>query len=582
MKYFLIISLLILSLFHLNARNVDSLKVVLESAERVDSARLLLLIAYYSKYDDLELMKNNSEKAYVLGKEFNDKQSEGRALSLLGYYYSTKSDVFNAKMYLDEAIKVNTERGDTNEIINNYNALGIAYENIGEIEKALSYYNQALAIAKKLDRKTGSIDLYANISNIQKELGKYDKALESLMNCVRIFEKYNMQNTEKAYIVFNNIGTVYLKLYDYKEALSYFLKALDGYKKGKSDMLTTIALTNIGVSYSGLQNFKEAKLYFEEAEKKAIERNLTSELIENSASFAEMYFNMKKYDLAIEKAVYAYKLSNKNGKKEYSMKISYLLYKIYKAKNLNYQALEYLENYQNLYEEIYKESEQKLISELEVKYDTELKIARKQNEIKELEIQKELDQKEIQRQKGIRNGSIILIVMLIGIFVLLVNRYRLKAAKDEAEKNNLTVKIESKNRELVSSSVYISEKNRLLTELQNKLAELNIEDKDQKNEIRSVQKEINRNINLEEDWNKMKLHFDEVFPGFFDKLYELRSDLTHLDLKHCAYLKMKLSIKEISTILNVAATSVQMSHYRLKKKLDLPTDQSLSEFIATI
>lgn len=582
MKYIFIISLIFISIFQLDARNVDSLKVQLSQAERKDSANLLLLVAYYSRYDDQELMKSYSEKAYDLAIEFDDIKNKGRSLYLIGLYYAINADVFNAKIYLENAIKVNTERGDTNDIMNCYVGLGMAYENLGELDKALSFYNQALKIAKAGKRVTSSIDAYANISNIQKTLKEYNKALESLMRCAEIFEEYNMQESSKAYMIYNNIGTLYLDIKEFRKALDYFNKALKGYESFNSNLLIVKTFTNIGLSYIGLEQLQEAKKYFDKAEKMAIENNMTAELIFNTAAFAELYYSMRKYDLAIEKAVFAYDLSLENKWKEQTMQISYLLYKFYKARNLKHQALEYLEKYQKLYEEIYQESQQKLISELEVKYNTELKIEKKQSEIRELEIQKELDQEEITRQKSIRNGSVVLAVLLILLFILLVNRYRLKAAKDKAEKKNLTLQVDYKNRELVSSSVFISEKNRLLTELQNKISELKIDDLDHRKEIRSVQKEINGNIDLEEDWNKMKLHFDEVFPSFFDKLNEMKSDLTHLDLKHCAYLKMNLSIKEISRILGVEATSVQMSHYRLKKKLDLPNEQSLSEFLARV
>jgi len=58
--------------------------------------------------------------------------------------------------------------------------------------------------------------------------------------------------------------------------------------------------------------------------------------------------------------------------------------------------------------------------------------------------------------------------------------------------------------------------------------------------------------------------------------------LTTLDLKHCAYIKMNIDNYELARILNVEMKSLQMTRYRLKKKLSLEQEQSLREFIHSV
>jgi tetratricopeptide (TPR) repeat protein len=580
-KYILSVFILFIA-FYGQSRNIDSLKIVLETATKEDSANLLNLIAYYSRYDDVELMKEYCERAYELAVEFEDKLNQGRALSLIQYYYSEKGDVYNAMLYFEKALEVNESIGDTNNIILNLVAMGIAFENIGDLEKALIYYNQTLEITKKANRITASIDAYANISNVQKKMGKFQEAQESLNKCLEILEDFNMLESEKAYIVYNNLGNLHLLSEEFETALSYFKKALKGYDEKQSAVLVSKAKTNIGIVYVNLNEFKLAKKYFTEAEKLNAETNQDFNTIFNLNAFAELHMKEKDFDKALEKSLKAYQLANKNNWNMQTYTAALNVYKCYKEKGLYFQALEYYEKYHELYEKVYKENQQKLISEMEVKYGTELKIEKKQSEIKELGIQKKLDDAEIQKQKNIRNGIILLIFFILIISFLLINRYRLKAAKDQAEKNNLNLTIDHRNRELVSSSAFITEKNRLMMQLKEKLEGVKFDNEYQTKEIKAILREIDRNIDLEQDWEKMKLHFDQVFPDFFDKLNNLNPDLTNLELKHCAYLKMKLSIKEISNILNVAASSVQMAHYRLKKKLELPADQTLSDFITSL
>jgi DNA-binding CsgD family transcriptional regulator len=55
--------------------------------------------------------------------------------------------------------------------------------------------------------------------------------------------------------------------------------------------------------------------------------------------------------------------------------------------------------------------------------------------------------------------------------------------------------------------------------------------------------------------------------------------LTNSDLKVCAYLQLNLSSKEIAQLMNISVRGVEMSRYRIRKKLNLPQEQSLSEFL---
>ena len=58
--------------------------------------------------------------------------------------------------------------------------------------------------------------------------------------------------------------------------------------------------------------------------------------------------------------------------------------------------------------------------------------------------------------------------------------------------------------------------------------------------------------------------------------------LTSLDLKHCAYMKMNIDNYDLSNILGVEMKSIQMTRYRLKKKLNLDAEKSLREYVLSI
>jgi DNA-binding CsgD family transcriptional regulator len=80
-------------------------------------------------------------------------------------------------------------------------------------------------------------------------------------------------------------------------------------------------------------------------------------------------------------------------------------------------------------------------------------------------------------------------------------------------------------------------------------------------------------------WDNFLKHFDIANQQFFKRLNEKHPDLTINEEKHCAFLKIKLTNKEVASILGVAPDTVKKARQRLKKKLELALDDSLKSYI---
>ena len=79
-----------------------------------------------------------------------------------------------------------------------------------------------------------------------------------------------------------------------------------------------------------------------------------------------------------------------------------------------------------------------------------------------------------------------------------------------------------------------------------------------------------------------KIQFEKIHPNFFKRLADDFPKLTDHDLKYCAYIRLNMSTQDISNLLYIEKKSVEMSKYRIKKKLGLSKDQRLSEFLRNI
>lgn len=93
---------------------------------------------------------------------------------------------------------------------------------------------------------------------------------------------------------------------------------------------------------------------------------------------------------------------------------------------------------------------------------------------------------------------------------------------------------------------------------------------------------VDNSIDHKDEWEVFEFNFNQVHEEFFNKLKERHPDLTHKDLKVCAYIKMNLSTKEIAPLMNISIRGVETNRYRLRKKLDLENDNSLVDYLQNI
>jgi len=134
--------------------------------------------------------------------------------------------------------------------------------------------------------------------------------------------------------------------------------------------------------------------------------------------------------------------------------------------------------------------------------------------------------------------------------------------------------IDSKSREIAASTMSIIKKNDLINSIKKELVKV---ENDQ--HVKSVIKIIDQNLSDENNWEMFKEAFDNADHDFLTQLKSLHPKLTPNDLRLCAYLRLNLSSKEIAPLLNISAKSIETKRYRLRKKMNLPHEKSLVEYI---
>ncbi|MEJ5315732.1 MAG: LuxR C-terminal-related transcriptional regulator [Tenuifilum sp.] len=148
---------------------------------------------------------------------------------------------------------------------------------------------------------------------------------------------------------------------------------------------------------------------------------------------------------------------------------------------------------------------------------------------------------------------------------------------------NLQVQIEHKNRELAAIAMQIAHKNDFLNRLRLRLEVIakSINPVSQK-EVLDLIRNIDNDLKMDKEWQRFEHHFDEVHSGFIKKLKELYPELTPSELRLCAYLRLNMTTKDIAQILNISVRGVEISRYRLRKKLKIESDTNLVDFMLNL
>ena len=141
-----------------------------------------------------------------------------------------------------------------------------------------------------------------------------------------------------------------------------------------------------------------------------------------------------------------------------------------------------------------------------------------------------------------------------------------------------------RDKELANQTMNLIQKNKFLIKLIEELQRIQSSTDDQtvKSKMISLKKKIQKEIDDKQQNRVFETYFDEVHDEFFNRMKEKYPDLSPKDLRLCAYIRMNISTKEISSLLNISYRGVEINRYRLRKKLDLARDVNLPTFLSNI
>ena len=370
----------------LSLANVDLIKCKIECEKKRYSTTLLeeALVVF-------EIYKKNKVKY----------RQQFRILSLLSDIYNFKNETSTAIRYSLAAIKLTEKELDRTHNLHIERVLGSAYIDLGlkcsliGSKKGIEYAEKGIKILELIAKPKLLVGSYGNYSIILRRAEKYDTALLYAKKMKVIIDSTN--NVYRQAKVNQLIGSIYYELEDFQQSINYQKLAIKQLEKIDKKVELSVGLYNLGKAYQKKNEFDISLYYLEEA----------------------------------------LKIAKNEDNKDILVNIYGRLSEVYKEKDNNAKAYDYLVIAKKYEYEIKEKRKEKEMEELVVKYETE----KKEQQIKDLQQQKTIeDLKNKQEVSSLQaQRSILGLVLLAPISLLIgggwyVNRRRLHLQLEAEQK----------------------------------------------------------------------------------------------------------------------------------------------------
>jgi signal transduction histidine kinase len=317
----------------------------------------------------------------------------------------------------EEMLAYGKKKGDTLFMATAYTSLGAAYIRTGNLDKALENLQYSLRCYESLNDLNGKASALNNLGGVYTYLSRNDTAKYYFQQALEVNEELGDSLTMVALLI--NIAGIERTQGNYSESLEKDLQALELCEKILNKTMELEVLLGVGMDYLALENSDQAEHYL----MKGLHKSISSE-----STFDEMQFRnelgkvqLLKNDFAKAKDYLLPGLKLAEAKNNYEMlagfnnSISEVYAKMGDFKN----AYNHFRNYHMYNDSLYNEKTRSRISELEVQYDNEKKVA----EINALKNKNTIIELEIKRDKLQKTLLLAIIIFALGMLILISIQY---------------------------------------------------------------------------------------------------------------------------------------------------------------
>lgn len=528
------------------------------------------------KYLDSDVVFRELKKLSALAAREHDHELQMEAEFMrIDYYFVGKQknhELFEKKItqFIGVADKeqVNQMRIRTRVILAGYyfnkQKYGLAFEN----------YLEAYELTKQIDAKDfpNKQEIIDWIGGAYYNIGDYTGAYSFLMEARQYPTSYKPSAAINA---MNTLALIFRSQSKYDSAIYYFQKAY-AFAKGRNDS-TWMGITsgNIGITYFLQGRYEDAipllELDVKESTKVGeIDNGVTSLLWLIEIRLIKGDIKTAETEIAFARQL----IQRSMAVDKHRQKLYYLLSRLSAMQGNMTMAYHYADSSRILKDTITNRVNALVLSREEKKIEMQKYIA----QVKLLSSEKKL-------YTIVRNSLIGGLFLLALIAVLIIRGQRIKH-KQERNELYLEKRVAQAQLELAKSHLNdftrsIREKNELMDQFAEQLDKLQTEGVSQIDEdIISMMQQAT--ILSDEQWEEFRQMFDMVHKGYLTRLKEKFPELSPTEIRFITLNKLKLTGKEMATVMGVGADAIRQYRHRLRKKLGLSEEGELAELVDSI
>lgn len=200
-------------------------------------------------------------------------------------------------------------------------------------------------------------------------------------------------------------------------------------------------------------------------------------------------------------------------------------------------------------------------------------------EFESLKQQNQLNELKVERQRHIITilGLALLVVIIIGLFTMLWSYRRRELERKQLILDNQLLKQQEELSSLREKEAILREKDALMRE--ELFKRMKVVEKlpllDHKQPV-----DEGKHIHLSDtDWVEIRLMLDSSYPDFIQSLKTTHPTLSEKDIDFCCLIKINLNLQSLADIYCISINSVSRKKLRLKEKLKLSKEESLSQYL---
>ena len=533
---------------------------------------------------------------------------------------------YEAIALMQKALDISQRHNFPDSLVNIYSYIGNVYQTNKIYSLALEAYFNKLKAAEIQKDSNQIAYSYSDIGNTYYAQNIFSISFGYYKKAAEIYRRTGF--TQGLSVALNNQALVYMKQNDFKQAINLLNEGLK--EREKLGNVELIAHSNmlLGSTYIEMRQFKMALKYLEISNKLYLSRKEPQNVASNMQLIAKINIEQKNYPLAIQNSRKALELYELRSIHVYHPEILNQMADIQlrcgqlnEAKSSCYQALTLARENQTLVDQ---EKSLELLSKISTAQNNPAEVIfylQKLSLVKDTLLQqlnndhfnklkvavstykeekeKEALQKETNQRRKERNIVIIALFLFIVLSWFIISQMittrkqqatilqqqkaiaELQLKQSQEETVRLGSELDNRNRELVVKSMAIAQNNERITDIIDELQQIRNDKSNLDKHLGAMISTLRHNVTVE-SWEEFQLRFEHVHPDFYQKLEHRFPDLSSGEKKLCALLYLNLSTKEISSITNREAASIDVSRSRLRKKLGLTRDSNLVRFLAEL